>query len=244
MTNRSYLEKISRLVDIDGKDVIEIGPGSGRMTSYLLERCKSLTCVEIDPRMCDLLREKFSGSSNIKIVNEDILDFSLPEGARGLVLYGNIPYSISKKIVEYIIVNRARIGHAYILCQKEFAAKLTALPGGDAYGYLACVLAYYGGAKKLLSVPKAVFSPRPAVDSVLVDIVLDRALPCAPEREQAFLNLARKAFSAPRKQIGAIFSSQHDVLRAISGLGLDLTARPGDLSVEDYRGVASILMNS
>ena len=248
LTNRSYLEKISRLIDVENQIVVEAGPGSGRMTQYLLGNrghvlnsgdmspelgtCpRKLYAVELDERMCLLLGEKFQSTSNLKIIHGDILNFDFSQLGEKAVFYGNIPYGISKKIVEYLIKNRRYLLRAYILCQKEFAEKLTAKAGSRGYGFLSCRVQYCAAAKKLLDVPRVVFSPPPKVDSTLVEINFrDAPLLEAPDEEKLFALLAL-AFRFPRKQIGAILKNN------VNGM-VNLKLRPQDISLRQYIEIA------
>jgi len=239
LTNRSYLEKIFRAIDVKDKIVVEGGPGSGRMTEYLLS-AKKLFCVELDERMCILLKEKFNNKPNIAIIQEDILNFDISTLGEKAVFYSNIPYSISKKIVEYLIAQRRCLSCAYILCQKEFAAKLTAKPGDDGYGFLACSLQYYADVRKLLDVPRVVFSPPPNVDSTLVELVFkaDGLLPI--EDEARLIRLFARAFTHQRKQIGTIFP--HEAASgAFVAAGIDHKTRPGEISLAQYIALLKII---
>jgi len=237
LTNRSYLEKISRAVDINGQIVVEGGPGSGRMTEYFLN-AKKLYCVELDERMCILLKEKFSHAANIEIIQADILNFDFSAFKEKVVFYSNIPYSISKKIVERLIGQRRNISRAYILCQREFAAKIIAKTGDEAYGFLSCFTQYYAKPKKLLDVPRAVFSPKPNVDSTLVELDFEPAKTLLPGNEKRFFEILHRAFSYPRKQIGAILAGIIPA-DALNAAGIDFKSRPAQISLGQYLYLAN-----
>jgi len=239
LTNRSYLEKISRAIDIKDKIVVEGGPGSGRMTEYLVN-CKKLYCVELDERMCILLKEKFNHAVNIEIIQADILDFDFSVFKEKVVFYSNIPYSISKKIIERLITQRRNISRAYILCQREFAAKLTAKPEDEGYGFLSCLLQYYAGVKKLVDVPRVVFSPKPNVDSALVELDFEFTRDLRPEEEKRLLGLLHRAFAYPRKQIGAILAGTVSA-EDLKTVAIDPKSRPGDISLEKYLCLEKLL---
>jgi len=236
LTNRSYLEKIAKAIDIKDKIVVEGGPGSGRMTSYLLP-AKKLYCVELDERMCILLREKFNSASNLEIIQSDILNFDFSIFTEKVVFYSNIPYAISKMIVERLISQRRYISCAYILCQKEFAAKLAARPGDDGYGFLSCSLQYYADVKKILDVPRIVFSPVPRVDSTLVGMEFKDDPGLSAEEEKRLMQLMQRAFTHQRKQLGTVLSGfvPPGVLEA---RGIDPKARPGVISLEQFKNLA------
>ncbi len=237
LTNRAYLEKIAHAIDVDGATVVEIGPGSGRATGYLLQKAKKVYAVDADERMCELLRVKFS-DPRLETVHADILSFTLPGVGEKLVVYGNIPYSLSKKIVEYLITNRAVLKRAYILCQKEFAAKLTAKAGSEAYGFLSCYAQYYARVKKVLDVPRAVFSPPPKVDSVLVELDFSGALVLTLQEEGRLMELLRLAFGSSRKQIGATLRALQVTPEMLAACGIVGQQRPAEVTLAQYLDLA------
>jgi 16S rRNA (adenine1518-N6/adenine1519-N6)-dimethyltransferase len=239
LTNRSYLGKISRSIDVKDKIVVEGGPGSGRMTEYLLN-AKKLYCVELDERMCVLLKEKFNNKPNIAIIQKDILDFDISVLGEKVVFYSNIPYSISKKIIEYLIAQRSYLSCAYILCQKEFAAKLTAKPNDDGYGLLSCSLQYYANVRKLLDVPRVVFSPLPNVDSTLIELAFKSDYPLLIKDEARLMQLLQRAFTHQRKQIGTIFA--HEFANGtFEVVGIDHKLRPGEIPLTQYISLVKLI---
>lgn len=235
LKDRRYLNKIiSSLGDGLGK-VVEIGPGSGRLTRYLLPRVRRLYCVEVDRRLCDLLEDRFKLHSNIKIIHGDILGLDLSDLGSELIVIGNIPYRISKNIIEYLVVNRIRIERAYLTVQKEFAKKITARPKDGGYGYLSCRIQYYASVKKLFDIHARAFSPRPKVDSSFVEIKFYKKPPY-PVRDEKFLfAVMQKAFNQRRKKICNILDLGVD----FAALGIDPGARPGYLSLRNYAVLAN-----
>ena len=239
LTNRSYLEKIFRVINVEDEIVVEGGPGSGRMTEYLLN-ARKLYCVELDGRMCILLKEKFNNKPNVTVIQKDILDFNISTLGENVVFYSNIPYSISKKIVERLIGQRRNISRAYILCQKEFAEKLTAKPKDDVYGFLSCSLQYYADVRKILDVPRVVFSPPPNVDSTLVELAFKTDRSLSIEDEARLMQLLARAFTHQRKQIGTIFP--HEAASgAFVAAGIDHKTRPGEISLIQYMALSKII---
>ncbi len=152
------------LIEVAGKDVIEIGAGDGRLSARILERHpKNLVLVEKDERFAQILKEKFSGEKNVEVRHADILGMEI--GSFGCA-FGNIPYYISSDIL--FLIAKSGIEEAVLCLQKEFAQRLIAKPGSADYGRLsvACQACFSPRIAKI--VPAGAFVPKPKVDSAIV----------------------------------------------------------------------------
>src|SRR5262245_14351460 len=134
-----------RIVDAAGVGpddvVVEIGPGAGALTGMLAQRARHVVAVEFDRGLAELLREDLGEMPRVSIVSADILEVSLDEictqhGVDRVVVVGNVPYSITTPILEWLIAAGPRVASALMLVQKEYAARLAAAPGTEAYGSL------------------------------------------------------------------------------------------------------------
>ena len=144
-----------------GVNVLEIGPGLGVLTRELAERGATVTTLEKDERLKDVLAETLDGL-NVKIVWGDALDFdyaSLPMGTR---VVANLPYYISTALLTRFM-RSGHIASATVLVQREVAERLGSQPGQDGYGYLSALISLHGKAKLLRDVPKGAFFPAPDV---------------------------------------------------------------------------------
>lgn len=164
ISNARVLDAEASLLQ-EGASVLEIGGGDGRLSERVAKRASVLYVVEKDGRFVSVLRDKFKGCAHVHIIHNDFLALD-PSQYDIDYIVGNIPYYISSQVTFKLLDWQFR--RAYIMYQKEFADKLIAT--GNKRSRLSFFSNYYFTIKKLFKVPKEVFSPKPKVDSVLVEI--------------------------------------------------------------------------
>ena len=165
------LEKIVSITDITDKEVLEVGPGSGNLTTYILkQKPKKLYVVEKDDDLAILLKEKFD--DQIEIINDDILKISEDKiSDQKLSVFGNLPYNISTEILSKWIVN---IGSNFwfeslvLMFQKEVADRIISEFNSSNYGRLSILSSWKLNIKKITDIKPQSFSPRPKIDSSLL----------------------------------------------------------------------------
>ena len=240
LNDEKYIEKIVSSLDIAGETVLEIGPGAGAVSEYLVHRAKGFICVEIDSRFCKVLKEKFSQNSNVEVIRADILKFPLSKIGGKIVVFGNVPYQISSDIIEYLISHRSQIKRAYLTFQKEFTEKLLAKPSSTYYGIISCRIQYYARIKKIFDIPAASFYPKPKIDSTFVELEFYKKLPFRAKDEKLLFEVITKAFSQRRKKIinSLTIAEPKEVL---SSLKINPSLRAEDLSLEEYVAIANKL---
>lgn len=231
LKDKKYIAKILDSLDISGKNVLEIGPGQGEISAAISERAKFLWCVEIDCRFYNYLENKFRQKSNVKIINNDILKFPFSQIAKKTVIFGNVPYHISSRLIKYLIENRKFIDKVYLTFQKEFAQKLLAQPSSKQYNFISCYTQYYVKIKKLFDIPAVSFQPVPKIDSSFIRIDFYRNGPHKAKNEEFLFKIIHKAFSNRRKKIINSLSVPVDILSKFK-INRDLRAQ--DLSLEQY----------
>ena len=171
LIDREVLEKIVSITDITNKEVLEIGPGSGNLTTYILKKKpKKLYVVEKDDDLAVLLKEKFD--TEIEIINDDILKVSESNiSEQKLSVFGNLPYNISTEILSKWILN---IGSNFwfdslvLMFQKEVADRIISEFNNSNYGRLSILSSWKLNVKKILDIKPQSFSPRPKIDSSLL----------------------------------------------------------------------------
>jgi len=149
--------------------VIEIGPGKGALTKYLLDRARKVVAIEIDPGLTDTLRATYHAQPRLEILQPDALQVDLRQWGPA-VLAGNLPYYAATPIMERAVRLGPTVRQGVFLIQKEVAERVTASPGTKAYGYLTILLALYAGSQILFEVKPGAFRPPPQVDSAVVKI--------------------------------------------------------------------------
>src|SRR5262245_43335292 len=182
--------------------VVEIGPGLGALTRFLLEKGAQVLAIEKDARLAKFLRSRF-GDERLEILNTDALKFDphVLFAHRCVKLVGNLPYNISSPLLLKFLEYPSPISLFLLTLQKEMAMRLTASPCTHDYGALTLRVQLHHRVKYLRSVPATVFLPRPDVDSAVV--LLEPRDPVElPERDdELLLKMIRIGFSQRRKQL-------------------------------------------
>ncbi|TVR71636.1 MAG: ribosomal RNA small subunit methyltransferase A [Marinilabiliales bacterium] len=170
LADKNIAAKITRALTMNGyRDVIEIGPGTGILTSYLLDNSNiNLRLVEVDPDSVSYLKVRFPGSDAI-IEEEDFLKYPLSRNyTEPVAIIGNFPYNISSQIFFRILDNRHIVKEVVCMVQKEVATRIVSPPGSKTYGILSVLLQAYYHTEMLFTVPPQVFVPPPKVTSAVL----------------------------------------------------------------------------
>ncbi|MGB7594862.1 MAG: 16S rRNA (adenine(1518)-N(6)/adenine(1519)-N(6))-dimethyltransferase RsmA [Erysipelotrichaceae bacterium] len=233
----SVVEKIARVANIDeNSNVIEVGPGIGALTEQLALKAKSVTAFEIDPRCIEVLADTMSAYPNVTVVLQDFLtvkDEDLPAGE--LTLCANLPYYVTTPILFHIIEELPRITSFTIMVQKEVADRFVAKPSTKDYNALSIIVQTLFEVKTVMNVSKAVFLPRPTVDSAVVRFQRKANLPI--EDPDRFFKLVKTSFIQRRKTLVNNLKEIADTETIQSKLklaGLDLNIRAEALSLADF----------
>ena len=137
LSDFQLIEELIEEINIQEIDhLLEIGPGKGAMTSLLLEKCESLTAIEIDKDLIRFLKKAYGDRKNFNLIEKDILLYDPKELVRVNKLIGNIPYNISTPIIEWIIDNKSSFDEIFLMLQKEFGERCVAQPNTKSYGRL------------------------------------------------------------------------------------------------------------
>lgn len=254
LQDRNVLEKIVAMADVerDGT-VVEIGAGTGALTERLSEVSGRLLAVEVDPRMADILRERFRDRGNVEIIHRDVLsfDFSLlaeEAGGGGITVVGNLPYSLSTPILFHLLEHRKKIRTAVLMFQKELAARLAASPGTKEYGIPSVLVAAFARVTRRLDVPATCFYPVPRVHSRVLrfDFLEDPPFPLG--EEEHFAAVVRASFASRRKTIfnnlkglSLEMSGESDLGTLLLAAGIDPGRRAETLSPAEFGRLSVVL---
>ena len=234
--------------------VLEIGPGMGVLTQFLLENpCYETTAVEIDRESIAYLKERFGKYSNqavahgmkpLRLIEGDFLKLNLneiyPDGE--FCVIGNYPYNISSQIFFKVLEHKDRIPVCSGMIQKEVAERLAAKPGCKAYGILSVLMQAYYDIEYLFTVHEFVFDPPPKVKSAVIRFTRNKRLSLDCD-EKLFKTVVKTAFNQRRKQM-------RNSLQALIGKGNPLledpvfTKRPEQLSVEEFAELTNMITNA
>jgi 16S rRNA (adenine1518-N6/adenine1519-N6)-dimethyltransferase len=234
LNDRLAIERIVSFAEIKPDDrVLEIGPGTGILTTALATQAGRVYAVEVDP---DLAVALCGRAPNVQVINADALTVALPDYNK---IVSNLPYQISSKI-SYRLLSRP-FELAILMFQKEFVERMTACPGSKDYGRLAMVAGFFCQIEVLESVPRTAFRPVPEVDSVLVRL--------RPREHQevdtaVFMRLVETLFGNRRKKVkkGLVaFGVSREILAELDGSMLD--RRPEELTPDEVAGIARVISN-
>jgi len=237
LIDQNIIEKILDLIEIKDKSILEVGPGTGNLTSKILKKNpKRLIVIEKDNRLIDLLKKNFG--SKIVIINEDVLkveeNYLVNEK---LIVFGNLPYNISSEILCKWILN---IKENYwfdcliLMFQKEVADRIIAKFNTKTYGRLSILANWKLDIKKICDVKPTSFSPVPKVDSSILffkpkNIFFKFKNPKNLEKiTRIFFMHRRKMIKKPYNQL---FGDNAEIA---SKLKIDLNLRPQNLDFETY----------
>ena len=237
LIDREVLEKIVCVTDIANKEVLEIGPGSGNLTTYILkQKPKKLFVVEKDDDLAILLKEKFD--TEIEIINDDILKVSEDKiSDQKLSVFGNLPYNISTEILSKWILN---VGSNFwfesliLMFQKEVADRIISEFNNSNYGRLSILSSWKLNVKKIIDIKPQSFLPRPKIDSSLLlftpkENFFELKDPKNLEKiTRIFFSQRRKMLKKPFNQV---FANGKQVAEKF---GIDLNLRPQNLEPEIY----------
>jgi len=215
------------------RQVLEIGPGMGVLTSYLLENSEYETYViEIDHESVSYLYQHFPLLKD-RIIEGDFLqiDLAAKVSPAPFALIGNLPYNISTQIFFKVLENRELIPEIVCMLQKEVAKRIASGPGSKVYGILSVFLQVWYNIEYLIDVPPHVFDPPPKVQSAVIRLTANSRtdLGC---NEKLFYKVVKQAFNQRRKMLrNSIRGFSPRIEELDPGL---LTRRPEQLSVEEF----------
>jgi 16S rRNA (adenine1518-N6/adenine1519-N6)-dimethyltransferase len=187
--------------------VVEIGPGRGALTQYLLPLASRVIAIEVDQVLVHYLQEKFRGDDKFAVIHGDVLKTDLAQWGP-ISVAGNLPYYITSPIVDRVLRLGRLLKGAVFLVQKEVADRMAAPPGSRDYGYLSVSCQVVAEVRYLLTVPPSAFRPPPRVDSAVVQLT-PRPEPLV-DRPDAFLAFASVCFRQKRKTLRNNLSSAYD----------------------------------
>lgn len=227
-----------RQLDPQPQDVVlEVGPGLGALTEWLVPQVRQVIAVEKDGRMADFLRTQFLGQEKFSIRHEDacetdLRDF-LPFGPCKLI--GNLPYYVSTAILLNFLQAISPVRQALFTVQREVAERLNARPGTADYGSLTIAVQRRWQVKYLRTLPPTVFFPEPHVDSAVILLTARSPEEMAPVDGESFERTVRQGFSQRRKQLRKMLGIVPEVWAGIAEkLGVNPQCRAEELSLEQW----------
>ena len=242
LTDESIAKDIAdALSGIGYDDVLEIGPGMGVLTKYLLPKKAKVTVMELDRESVDYLNDTFplenlkldTSKEHFNIIEGDFLKKSIQNifNKKQVAIIGNFPYNISTQIVFKAIENRKYVTEFAGMFQKEVAKRIAEKKGSKVYGILSVLTQAFFDVEYLFTVPPTVFNPPPKVDSGVIRLVRKKDF-SLPVDEKLFFRVVKAAFNQRRKMLRSSLKSFNlsDSLKEEPFF----TKRPEQLSVNEF----------
>ncbi|MDA3865237.1 MAG: 16S rRNA (adenine(1518)-N(6)/adenine(1519)-N(6))-dimethyltransferase RsmA [Salinivirgaceae bacterium] len=233
----SIAERIANAVDDNGLLMLEIGPGEGKLTQFLLKRfTERLFVIEIDEESVEHLQQRFSELDG-KVLFGDFLKTDLADRFDSYNLVGNFPYNISSQILFRMLQYRQSIPQLVGMFQREVADRVVAPPGSKTYGILSVLVQAFYDVRYLFTVLPGSFFPPPKVKSGVIKLVRNNRnqLNCD---EELFFKVVKQAFNQRRKTLR---NSLRSLLSDEIIQDETFNARPEQLSPDDFEAICQMI---
>ena len=252
LIDENVVTSIVNAANISSDDlVIEIGPGLGTLTKYLLDKAGKVIPIELDNRMIRILKDRFSG---IDIIHNDVLKVDLNSlinnelcinNLKKAKIVANLPYYITTPIIMKLLEDKINVESITVMIQKEVADRLTAKPGDKLSGAITYSVYYYANAKEVLEVPNNSFIPEPEVTSEVIKLTLRKEKIVNVNNEELLFKVIKYAFMQRRKTLAnalsnsGLFKNKDDIHKMLSELNLDEKIRGEALTLEQFAEIAN-----
>lgn len=258
LINQNVVDSIIDNSNITKEDlVIEIGPGLGTLTRFLLEKANKVICVELDKNMIKILKDRFKLYDNIEILNNDILKTDLKKiikeqkqnnEIKNVKIVANLPYYITTPIIMKLLESNLDINSITVMIQKEVADRLIEIPGGKNTGAITYAIYYYCTSEKILEVENNSFIPEPEVTSEVIKLNIRKNPPIEVKNKELLFNIIKKAFMQRRKTLlnslvnSKVFLNKEDGIKVLKELNIDINIRPEKLTLDEFAQIANKLV--
>ncbi|AQS94494.1 MULTISPECIES: 16S rRNA (adenine(1518)-N(6)/adenine(1519)-N(6))-dimethyltransferase RsmA [Polaribacter] len=252
LTDESIAKDIADALTENGyDDVLEIGPGMGVLTKYLLEKKAKVTVMELDRESVAYLHDTFplehinldTSKEHFSIIEGDFLKKNIQEifQKKQVAIIGNFPYNISTQIVFKAIENKEFVPEFAGMFQKEVAMRVAEKEGSKIYGILSVLTQAFFDVEYLFTVPPTVFNPPPKVDSGVIRLIRKKDY-SLPVDEKIFFRVVKTAFNQRRKMLRSSLKS----FQLSDSLKEDpiFAKRPEQLSVKDFISLTQKLIEN
>ena len=204
LIDKNILKKIFNLINLKNLNILEIGPGSGNLTSYILKSFpKYLTIIEIDNDLQENLKRKFSKFDNIEIIHGDFLKDNKILNKKYDLVIANLPYNISSQILIKLSISKFRPNRMILMFQKEFADRLLEKNLNSLNSIINC----FYKTKKHFEISNTSFYPVPKVKSAIIEFNLLKDFLISEDDINKYTEFKRNIFNKKRKKIGTIIKN-------------------------------------
>ncbi|KJS18810.1 MAG: hypothetical protein VR72_21635 [Clostridiaceae bacterium BRH_c20a] len=253
ITDPGILNKIVSSGEINSEDiVVEIGPGAGTLTKAIAQEAKLVIAIEIDKDLMPILADNLLDFNNIRVIEGDALKINLDQLVEEITgeqkpykIVANLPYYITSPLVMHFLESEFNIQRIVIMVQKEVAQRFTGEPGTKDYGALTVSLNYYSKPKIAFFVSRNVFTPKPDVDSAVVDLEIRKEPPYQVNNINILRKLIKAAFNQRRKTLTNALKvlniEKAIIAQILEDTKIDPKRRGETLTLEEFVKVANKL---
>jgi 16S rRNA (adenine1518-N6/adenine1519-N6)-dimethyltransferase len=252
LSDANVIRKVVSAAGLSPDDVVvEVGPGFGALTFGLAQAARHVVAVEIDSGIAGAFRSEYGEREDITLIVGDILDLDLAAtagryGVDKLVVVGNIPYNITSPLVRRLTDQRDHVARCLLMIQSEVGARIASEPGESDYSGLSVVMRYHARVRRLFTVKRTCFHPRPKVDSGVIEIVFERDLGrrSDPDTFEAVVHAAfGKRRKMLRRSLQVMMAERGKTVSELEEMtGIALSRRGETLSVEEFDDLACAFM--
>ena len=254
LVDRHYQQRIvASLHAKKDETIVEIGPGRGALTQWLVETGAKIIAIEADAELIPGLQSAFRKYSNFQLIRGDALEFdfgTIGSAAAPCRVIGNLPYNISTPLLSRLIDHRESISELVAMLQREVVDRVVAKPGGKEYGYLSVMVQMYATMERLFDVPPGAFQPAPKVHSTVCRARFSREPLTSVRDEKQLRETAQIIFAQRRKtllnnlragraRLGLSDDSHYE--RSLEGCGINLSRRAETLSIAEVAKLSDYL---
>ncbi|MFR0921812.1 MAG: 16S rRNA (adenine(1518)-N(6)/adenine(1519)-N(6))-dimethyltransferase RsmA [Clostridia bacterium] len=256
LINEEVVKNIVECSKIEKEDlVIEIGPGLGTLTKYLLEKAGKVICIELDTKMLQILEDRFSLYDNFELINNDVLKVDLKniiekEKTQGKIkqvkIVANLPYYITTPIIMKLL-EELELESITVMIQKEVADRLIAIPGEKNTGAITYSVYYYASSEAIMEVPNSSFIPEPEVTSKVIKLNIRKEPVVTPKDKEKMFKIIKYAFTQKRKTLlnsltnNKIFENKQQGIEILNSLQINENCRPEELTLEQFKKISDNL---
>ncbi|CAL5024340.1 unnamed protein product [Urochloa decumbens] len=251
MLNSKVNEELVAAAGVEEGDVVlEIGPGTGSLTAALLEAGATVFAVEKDKHMATLVKDRFGSTERLKVIEEDITKFHIRSHfvpfmkekhhatEKPAKVVSNLPFNVSTEVVKLLLPMGDVFSVVVLMLQDETAVRLAdASIQTPEYRPINLFVNFYSEPEYKFRVDRENFFPRPKVDGAVISFKLKNSEGYPPVAPKTFFSMVNSAFNGKRKMLRK--SLQHlctssEIEAALHNIGLPVTARPSDLTLDDF----------
>ena len=234
--------------------IIEIGPGLGTLTEFLLEKANKVISIELDKKMLNILKDRFKLYNNFELIHNDVLKVNLKEliqkekqdsNIKHVKIVANLPYYITTPIIMKLLEEQLDLTSITVMVQKEVADRLIETPGGKNTAAITYSVYYYATSESILDVSNTSFIPEPDVTSKVIKLDIRKTPPVNVKDKNIMFRIIKCAFMQRRKTLlnsltnTKVFLNKEEGIKILNKLNLSENIRPEKLSLQDFANITN-----